>query len=70
MNETVVEYVDDAESSTGVQVVDGDSNADMASIAGRSMVSMAGISDGNDSMIKINASMSQRSGSMYSGSDV
>ena len=60
-------YVDDNESSTGVQVVGGESESDMVSMAGRSM---AGLSDASDSMIKINASMSARSGSMYSGSDV
>ena len=60
---------DDNESSTGVVLVEGDSEMDMASVMGKSM---AGISEssGGESIVKLNQSVSQRSGSMYSGSDV
>ena len=60
---------DDNESSTGVVLIEGDSEMDMASVMGKSM---AGISEssGGESIVKLNQSVSQRSGSMYSGSDV
>ena len=64
MNDTVVKY-DDNESVGDIQIVrDGDSDADMMSVTG---MSMAGLSDGG-SIVNIN--QSQKSGSMYSGSDV
>lgn len=60
---------DDNESSTGVVLIEGDSEMDMASVMGKSM---AGISEssGGESIVKMNQSVSQRSGSMYSSSDV
>ena len=60
---------DDSESSTGVVLIEGDSEMDMASVMGKSM---AGISEssGGESIVKMNQSVSQRSGSMYSSSDV
>ena len=52
LEETMVTY-DDNESSTGVQVIEGDSEMDMASVMGKSM---AGITDssGGESIVKMN----------------
>ena len=52
LEDTNITY-DDNESSTGIQVIDGDSEMDMASLMGKSM---AGIteSSGGESIVKMN----------------